>query len=192
MKIWNGSAWVYVTQHPVSDVLAKLGPDPTGLYVAPIAVSYATVALATGILRVIPVFVPRPMSLIALRAEVTTGGGAGSLLDLAWYDCLDNGLPGDLLAIATIDGNSVAQQEQSVTAVDLLPGMYWAGALARVAGPTVRGCSNYGLNSSIPMGATMSASSYFLQVTTATIPSTFGTPTWTTGVTVVQVRGKAA
>lgn len=99
-------------------------------------------ALGVGVLKATAFYVPRPVRLDRIGAEITGIGDVGSLLRLGIYaDDAAGGYPGALVLDAgTIDGASVAVQEIAIDLV-LTPGVYWAAAVVQAvaaAQPNVR------------------------------------------------------
>ncbi len=97
--------------------------------------------LGVGTLRLIPKFIPHPLTLTRLGAEVTITGDVGSKLRLGIY--ADDGTfrPGALVLDAgTINGDSATVQEITISQA-LSRGWYWFGGAVQVVTvtqPTVR------------------------------------------------------
>lgn len=97
--------------------------------------------LTTGVLRLGPAFIPNPITLLAIGAEVQSAGEAGSKYRLGIY--ADNGscYPGRLVLDAgTIAGDSNTVQDIAINQA-LAPGLYWFGGVTQVVTvtqPTMR------------------------------------------------------
>jgi hypothetical protein len=87
------------------------------------------------------VIVPNAVTVDRIGAEVTTAGGAGSVVRLGMYaHDYSTDLPGTLVIDAgTIDGTSTGFQEVTISQA-LDPGIYWVASVAQVgSAPIMRG-----------------------------------------------------
>lgn len=141
-----------------------------------------TGTLGTGNLRLAPWFVPNPIVLARLGAEVTTVGDAGSKFRLGVY--ADNGYsyPGALLLDAgTIAGDSGTIQEV-VVSLALQPGLYWLGGATQVVSvtqPTMRTVGAVPGNLTVPIalfstpGTGATGQGYVQSSVTGALPAQF-------------------
>lgn len=101
-----------------------------------------TATLGNGNLRVNPVWIPNPITLQRLGAEVTSNGDAGSKLRLGIYADDGNGRPSTLVLDAgTVAGDSSTVQDTGAISQPLNRGWYWFGLavqLVTTTQPTVR------------------------------------------------------
>lgn len=114
-------------------------------YFCPNTTSTTTSALANTSLRAVPFFVPSPVLLSKIGAEVTSAGEAGSKYRLGIYADDGTGRPGSLVVDAgQIAGDSATVQELDIS-VRVGPGWYWAAGAAQSAPttpPTMRVTNN--------------------------------------------------
>ena len=104
-------------------------------------VARPAVATVDGTLYTYPVYVPHAVVIDRIGAEVTTGAAA-STVTLGVYRDNGSGDPGALLFEAgTIDGNSVAAQEITISKKIPGPGLFHFAAMADGGTPTLRFCS---------------------------------------------------
>lgn len=107
----------------------------------------ASASLTTGLLRVVPKFIPNTITVAKIGAEITVVGDAGSKLRLGIYADDGNFRPGALVLDAgTIAGDSVGVQEITDGETVLYGGRwYWLAAVVQsvsVTQPTVRTTSS--------------------------------------------------
>lgn len=121
----------------------------TALYYFPQAGSGASTdaTLGFGTVRVVPVFVPKTLTITRIGAEVTSAGTAGNTFRIGiWND--SNGFPATLNQdCGTIDAASATVQEITVN-FSLAPGIYWVGGAVQGAAtqPTMRTATNLSHN----------------------------------------------
>ena len=125
--------------------------------------------------------VPNTISIDRIGCEITSTGGAGSVVRLGVYRD-DNGLPGALVvdAGAGVNGTSATVQSITISATELVRGNYWLAVAAQVGTtPTFR-MASVGPDYQIPMTSAPTANQlpgcvYQASVSGA-FPATFGTP----------------
>lgn len=115
-------------------------------YFCPNTTSVATSSgQGVGSLRAVPFFVPNPVTLSKIGAEVTSAGDAGSKYRLGIYADDGNGRPGRLIVDAgQINGDSETVQELTIS-VQIGPGWYWAAGVIQAVvttQPTMRVSQN--------------------------------------------------
>lgn len=106
---------------------------------------HGTIAGIDGVLYLHPVYVPRDMTIDRIGAEITAGAVGSTINLLIYRSHPTTGRPQALVLDAgTIDGNSVATQE--ITISQSLAGgyIYWVGGLVLGGTPTFRCLSNTG------------------------------------------------
>lgn len=142
----DSSTFDTIDPPPAIGIPYKVG---TALYYFPQAGSGTSTdaTLGFGTVRVVPVFVPRTLTITRIGAEVTSGGTAGNTFRIGiWND--NNGQPGTLNQdCGTIDAASATVQEITVN-FQLTPGIYWVGGAVQGATtqPTMRTATNLSHN----------------------------------------------
>lgn len=159
--------------------------------VSPTAASTSN-TMTNGTLRVAPWFIPEPITIDRIGAEVTVVGDAGSKVRLGIYSDNGHAFPGALLLDAgVIAGDSATVQDLTVSQV-IPAGLHWVGGVVQVVTttqPTVRITNNVmylpipivGSNTTPAAGATMVG--YAQTSVTGALPSNFSTSIVTTGST---------
>lgn len=143
--------------------------------------SSATAAPPLNTMRCIALDVPYPMPIDRIGVEITSAGGAGSVVRLGVYKDDGTGLPGALLfdAGAGIDGTSTGGP--AITVSQTLPqGRVWLAYVAQVGTvPTCRGVviGTQGIDiGTTPSGTNAQGYQSGTSVSGA-LPASFGTPT---------------
>lgn len=196
-----GTADAVVTEWQVINPPPTL-PEPnnwTGRYIYPVSQSAVSTsnALTNGTLRLAPWFVPNPITIDRIGAEITVVGDSGCKLRLGIYS--DNGFafPGArLLDAGQIAGDSATVQDLTVSQA-IPAGLYWVGGVVQsvtTTQPTVRITNSVtlpipivGSNSTPAAGTTVVG--YSQTSVTGALPSNFTTSIATSGsVPRVHVR----
>jgi hypothetical protein len=121
------------------------GPLTSGNYYPSLGATSLTTsaALGNGTLRLHPVYIPNPVSIVRLGAEIASGttGDVGCTFRLGIYSDTGGGYPGALVSDAgTIAADSTGVKEVTIS-VALAPGLYWMGGVVQgvtVTQPTVK------------------------------------------------------
>lgn len=106
--------------------------------------THSTLVTIAGVLYLHPVYIPRDLTLDRIGCEVTAVGGAGSTISQVIYDSnITTGRPQNLVinvgtAVGTVDGNTVAVVEQTISQALVGGRKYWFGMLVLGGTPTVR------------------------------------------------------
>lgn len=137
-----------------------------------------TFSLAINTLTVRPFVVLAKNSYDALGVAVAAAATAGGQIELVVYGNNGSGGPGPLVASSgAIDSTSAGNKTVVVPAFELDEGVYWVGAISRVAACTIRG---YGgivtpfLSESVPPSSTAAFNSRSMAVAAGSpVPATF-------------------
>lgn len=138
---WNGTAWVYVDSHIVR--AAAYGYGSTHYQVMPGHLgggTWTSLGLGVGVKHYQAWLFEDPFTLTEFELEITTGGGAGSVVSLALLKANRYWQPRQLV---TDEGTTAtaATGEKLWTpgsAIDVYPGRYLVGLQADVAPPVMR------------------------------------------------------
>jgi hypothetical protein len=160
----------------------------------------ATGTTGSNVLRLLPWYVPAPVTIVRIGAEVTVIGDVGSKVRLGIYADSGVGYPGALVVDAgQILGDSATVQELTISTV-LAPGLYWIGGAAQsvtTTQPTMRNVATSWVPPLLPqLGTTIPGSAAqtfgFLQnAVSGALGGTF-TSTLTTSGTGIRVFVKTA
>lgn len=150
-------------------------------YFCPNTTSTTTGVATNNRLRAVPFFVPGPVTISRIGAEVTAIGEAGSKVRLGIYADNGTGMPGQLVVDAgQIAGDSATVQELTVSAA-IGPGWYWAAGACQSAPTTpptcrVTGNASYGVliayATSVP-GTNAAATGLYVDSVSGALPTTF-------------------
>lgn len=153
---------------------------PSGSWIVPLGTP-GTFAMGAGNLQVMPLWIPRQVSITEILGEVTVGA-ASSFIRMGIYRDNGSGYPGALVTgsdSGQIDASAAALKPFTYgTPVVLSAGTYWVGGVNQGGTPTVR--SSAGNNPSIAAGSQATAMqstqfAYFQGGVTGALPSTFTT-----------------
>jgi hypothetical protein len=116
-------------------VLGLLG-FTTGRYYCPVA-NQTTGTLATGQLRLSPIWIPQQRTFDRISTNCTVAA-ASSTVRLGIYADTGSGYPGTLVLDAgTVDTSMTGLKEITISQA-LAPGLYWIGGVMQGGTPTVR------------------------------------------------------
>ena len=159
-----------------------------GSYVSPMGAIAAATAHTVGTVRVVPIHITYKQTITHFKHGITVTGGAGSLVDCVLYDTnMTTGLPGTLVASSVGNDGTVvsatgADSSALSVAQTLDPGVYWIGSLSRVGAATQLSITPSSFRG--PQATTWAAvaEENIATVVAATVPTTFGTVVWVSGI----------
>lgn len=131
-------------------------------------------AITAGTLFYVPLWVPRPITISELYMNVSSAGGAGSVLRAGVY--ASDALTGDPLtllaeAATTLSGVTTGGKQFSIT-LGLFEGLYWLAAAAQVANTTVYVQDYLGGQMPVATGANLVGRGFSQSGVTAALPAT--------------------
>lgn len=145
-------------------------------------------AHGNNVLRLMPWWVPRPLEIDRIGAEITAAGEAGSKMRLGIYADNGNAYPGALLLDAGQIAADSATVQELTCALTLSSGLYWIGGAVQGAPttpPTVRINSTWYPPVPIAVGGMPAANStavgYSQTGVTGALPATFTSTIGTAG-----------
>jgi len=133
----------------------------------------------------------------AFITQVTTAGGAGTILRIGLYRIGSDGNPAGLIVESgSIDVASTGVKTSTFTAFVLPPGNYWFAYLSTATTAFYMGCTGVGLTMRMPSSVgnaldTYGLGGYALGVSTSAMPSTAPPLTWSANLSVPNMLIRA-